>query len=212
MRILIATLALFTISILGSCRVVPDKSNPPHEAIDSEELSRLVINYSATLGDVCGLTLEDSRIVYCEEIKKIYLEYASQDLLTMCEARLLMVEVVEGFLSRLNNHTVLSFEVERFPFTADDLQVIINFESYYGMFVDPLYIGLIWLQNGCVRYYAFDIKNFDADWSHQRFEPYFKSRELALLKKEADIPFEERENPPRKVNSFIYDRYRPRLP
>jgi hypothetical protein len=130
----------------------------------------------------------------------------------MCEARLLMVELLEEFLYRLNNHTVLSFQLETFPFTADDLEVKINFESYFGLYVDPLYIGLSWLKCGCVYYYAFDIKNYDADWSHQRFEPYFKSRELALIKKKADIPFDERENFPKRPNTFMYDRYNPQSP
>lgn len=207
---------MFLIMILavtcGSCTKVEKPVGPSWQAIDSAEMSSLIINFSTLFEDEYRLRLDDSRIVYNESILKIYLEYSSQNLLEMCEARLLMVEMVDEFLKRLNNHTVLGFELDHFPFTAEDLEVKINFESFFGVYVDPLYIGLAWLKKGCVHYYAFDIKDYYADWSHQRFEPYFKSRELALIKREADIPFEDRENPPKRPNSYIYERYTPQLP
>lgn len=210
-RKLMSLIIFLFVGAIG-CTRVEKPVGPSWQAIDSAEMSSLIINFSAPLETERRLRLEDSRIVYDESILKIYLEYSSQALLDMCEARLLMVEIVDEFLKRLNNHTVLGFQLEHFPFTADDLEVKINFESFFGVYVDPLYIGLTWLKSGCVYYYAFDIKDPYADWSHQRFEPYFKSRELALIKKEADIPFQDRENPPKRPSSYVYDRYTPRMP
>lgn len=197
---------------LTGCQTKIVPQGPWVKKIDSEEFSRLVINFSARMKKDHRVELEDSRIAYDDEVKKIYLEYSSQRLLTVYEARLLMVEIVEEFLNRLNNHTVLSFQLERFPFSADDLDVKINFESFFGLYVDPLYVGQAWLKCGCVYFYAFDRKDLWLDWDHHRFEPYFKSRELALIKKIADLPDEGKENPPRKPNSFIYDRYTPSKP
>jgi hypothetical protein len=211
MRIIIICLAIVTLALSGCKRVIVGEG-PWVKKIDSEEVSRVVINFSKKMKQEYHIELEDSRVEYNDFIKKIYLEYSSQRLLTVYDARLLMVELVEEFLSRINNHTVLGFEVERFPFTADDLEVKINFESFYGRYIDELYVGLAWLKCGCVYYYAFDIKDEnDIDWSHDRWEPYFKSRELALLKKEADLP-EIESHPKRKPGSAIYERYVPSRP
>jgi hypothetical protein len=79
--------------------------------------------------------------------------------------------------------------------------------------VDEQYVGLAWLQACCVDFYAFDRKDaslMSIDWSHQRFEPYTKSRELALIKREADIPYInkiENPNPIIKSSRYINERY-----
>lgn len=192
--------------MLTGCRQVEVPAGPWIKKIDSEEMSRLVINFSRKMKIDHHIELEDSRVEYNDYIKKVYLEYSSQRLLTVYEARLVMVELVEEFLQRVNNHTVLSFELERFPLTASDIEVKINFESFYGIYSDPLYVGLAWLKCGCVHFYAFDIKDriSDIDWSHDRWEPYFKSRELALLKKEADILDQEQEEAIKRQNSAIF--------
>ena len=73
--------------------------------------------------------------------------------------------------------------------------------------MDEQYVGLAWLQAGCVDFYAFDRKDptlNGIDWDHHRFEPYSKSKELALLKREADLPYIERiEHPDYQYNPFI---------
>lgn len=189
----------FLTLILGSCqpKVVP--KGPWIKKIDSEELSRIVVNFSTKMKIDKHLELEDSWAAYDDTIFKISLRYSSQRLLTLYDARLLLVEVVEEFLYRLNNNRIVGFELDHFPFTADDLDVKINFESFYGRYIDELYIGLVWLQGGCAHYYGFDRKDATLngiDWDHHRFEPYRKSRELALVKRMADLPYiETRPNP-----------------
>ncbi len=198
--------------IIHGCSPSVDVSGPWIKKIDSEELSRLVINFSTKMKIEKHLELEDSWTAYEDYINRLCLRYSSQRLLTVYDARLLMVELVEELLYRLNNHTILSFELKHFPFTADDLDVRINFESYFGRFIDEQYVGLMWLQAGCIHYYAFNRKNDTIDWSHQRFEPYSKGKELALLKRQADLPFinkREHENPPARPNTFLFDRYTP---
>lgn len=193
---------------LFSCQTRIVGSGPWVQKIDSEALSSIVIHFSTKMKIEKHLELEDSWAAYNDYITRICLQYSSQRLLTVYDARLLLVELVEEFLYRLNNHTLVSFELNHYPFTADDLDVKINFESYYGRYVDPLYIGLVWLQAGCVHFYAFDRKdNYTylngIDWDHHRFEPYTKSRELALIKRQADLPYIEHiehiENPTRAV-------------
>lgn len=209
-RFFIGCLTVLSLLLAGcQSKIVP--SGPWVKKIDSEELSKLVINFSVKMKVEKHLELEDSWASYNDTVSQINLQYSSQRLLTLYDARLLLVELVEEFLYRLNNNTIVSYELDRYPFTADDLDIQINFESYYGRYIDELYIGLIWLQKGCVHFFAFDKKDLSLngiDWKHSRNEPYFKSRELALLKKQADIPYSDMsENPPTKANSLTYERY-----
>ena len=197
------------IIILTSCQTKVVGDGLWVKKIDSEELSKIVISFSAKMKIDKHLELEDSWAAYDDYIKKLCLQYSSQRLLTVYDARLLMVELVEELLDRLNNNTIIGFELEHFPFTADDLDVKINFESFYGRYIDQLYVGLTWLQCGCVHFYAFDRKNQRIDWSNDRFEPYTKSRELALIKREVDLPFVEvRPDPNGGFGGFTYrDKY-----
>lgn len=198
MRPLLSILFIFVL-IFSGCQRKSVGVGAWVKKIDSEELSKIVINFSTKMKINKHLELEDSWASYDDYITRLCLQYTSQRLLTLYDARLLMVELVEELLSRLNNNSIVSFELNRYPFTADDLDVKITFESYYGRYIDELYIGLAWLQAGCVHFYAFDRKDKSLngiDWDHHRFEPYTKSRELALLKKQADLPFiEQIENP-----------------
>lgn len=210
----LAILWMFLAVILTSCQPKIVGTGPWVKKIDSEELSRIIINFSTKMKIDKHLELEDSWATYDDYILKLNLCYSSQRLLTLYDARLLIVEVVEELLYRLNNNTIIGFELDHFPFTANDLDIKINFESFYGRYIDELYIGLAWLQGGCVHFYAFDRKDPSLngiDWDHHRFEPYSKSRELALIKKQADLPYIEHienPNPPkRSLFSQIPDRY-----
>ena len=171
-----------------------------------------MIYFSAQMKQEKHVELEDSWAAYEDYIQKLCLRYSSQRLLNLYDARLLVVELVEELLSRINNHAILSFEVEKFPFSVEDLDVKITFENFYGRFVDEQYVGMVWLQGGCVHFYAFNRKDMSIsgiDWSSQRFEPYFKSRELALIKRETDLSMspDNVENPPKKPSAYTYDRY-----
>lgn len=210
----LAILWMFISAMLVGCQSKTVETGPWVKKIDSDELSRIVINFGTKMKIDKHLELEDSFASYDDAIFKICLQFTSQRLLTVYDARLLMVEVVEELLYRLNNNTIISFELDHFPFTASDLDVKISFESFYGRYVDELYIGMAWLQGGCVHFYAFDRKDASyngIDWDHHRFEPYSKSRQLALIKRQADLPYIEQipnPNPVRKSSSSAFnDRY-----
>lgn len=190
----LAILCIFFAAFLTSCQQKKAATGPTVQKIDSEELARIVINFATKMKIDKHLELEDSWASYNGNILNVCLQFSSQRLLTVYDARLLMVEVVEEFLWRLNNNSIVSFELDHFPFTANDIDVKINFESFYGLFVDEVYVGLACLQGGCVHFYGFDHKDRSLngiDWDHHRFEPYTKSKQLALLKKAADLPYIE---------------------
>ncbi|MFI0435055.1 MAG: hypothetical protein ACH350_04935 [Parachlamydiaceae bacterium] len=215
----LAILWMFLAIILTGCKskivgTSTNGGNPWVKKIDSEELSRIMINFSVKMKIDKHLELEDSWAAYHDSILKLAVRYSSQRTLTVYDARLLLVEVVEELLYRLNNHTIISFELDHFPFTANDLDIKINFESFYGRYVDDQYVGMVWLQGGCSHFYAFNRKDptlIGIDWDDHRFEPYSKSRELALIKRMADLPYIqhiENPNPVRKSHSgSLNERY-----
>lgn len=192
----IALFMMFIAAFLSGCKTKVKPEGPWVQKIDAVEVSTIVLSFSAKMKAENRLFLEDSYVTYDKEIKKIVLKYSSQKLLTFCEARLLIVEMVEEFLIRLNSAPPPCFEFEQLPLTPDNLDIKINFESYYGKYCDEQYIGLIWLQCGCVHFYAFDRKDLKLDWDHHRFEPYFKSRELALIGKEVNLPYLDKRTAP----------------
>ncbi len=125
---------------------------------------------------------------------------------------MLLVDVVDDFIDRVNNHTVLRYQLYDGPLTSGEIDFNINFESFFGKFVDPLYIGKAELWNNVPYFYAFNMKNPQADWSSQKFEPFYKSRELARAKEEAETPETEEvihppvqmRRPPPKVMEVNY--------
>ncbi len=189
---------IFLAIVVTSCQPKTVEIQPCVKKIDCEELSRIIVNFSTKMKIDKHLELEDSWATYQDTILNLCLKYSSQRLLTVDDARLLIVEVVEELLHRLNNNTIVRFELDHFPFTAEDIEIKINFENFYGRYIDKLYVGAVQLQAGRVNFYAFDHKDPSLnriDWNHHRSETYSKSHELALIKKQADISYiEHREN------------------
>lgn len=155
--------------------------------IDAEEFSRTVIRFSTYLKREKGLSLEDSRCYYTDCVERLRLVYSSQKILDMCAARELLVDVVEGFLDELNSNSIIRSDVCSGAFTADDLEIYINFESYYVEYVDPFYVAWVVLDNGLASYYMGTLKQWYYDTWHSRIEPYYKSREFVEAQREADM-------------------------
>lgn len=174
--------------------------------VDTDELSRVVIDYTTKLYHDRHLRLEHSYVYYDDEIKKIRLEFITQDILELKEARDLLVDVVEGFLERLDQDWIVSSELSD-PFTADNLNIYINLESYWGLYGDPFYVGWIVLERGLAFYYAFDVKDNKIDWWHSRVEPYYKSHQYVVFEREAEERY--RANlPPPPPTKLSKERYR----
>lgn len=180
-----------------------------NSTVDVPEVSKLVAFFAREMYDLYRLELEDSCVLRdANSIYRFNLSFSSQSLITLCEARLLLVNVVDEFIYRVNNHTILSFQLNQFPLTEDNVDININFESFFGKFVDPLYIGKAQLWFGDSYFYAFNAKNRDADWRMFKYEPFFKSRELARFKEEADmLNVQTLYRPPLKAKDWTFDRY-----
>lgn len=183
---------LMSLSLFACTRVPPA---PEPMAIESiPELEYVVITYGNHLDQYRNLILSDSRAYFDEKgFESIWLKFTSQDLVDMCQARDLIVYVVEGLLKRINNDGELIGYLEHFPLTAVNLKIEIKFECFHGRFVDPLYIGLIQMEDGLVEYYAFDALEKNVwEWD-QRVETYDKAYRFSCFKKRGSKPENEDE-------------------
>ena len=193
---------------LSGCCLMPHVTLPPGERINTEEVTRIIQELGVILKFEKNLDLEDSNVFYGPYINTIQLEFSSQSLIEMCEARELIVDVVERLLSMLNTNDILGPQFANYPFSSDNLEIYINFESYYGLYIDaPGYIGWMYLEDGICFYYTFEIKNADHESWHFRREPYSKSREIVVYEREAQDKFQEVIEPPNPT-AFGPERYR----
>lgn len=166
----------------------------PVKIVDSDEMTWIVEKITARWKhrEHQRLKLEHSQLHYnLVGITRLNLEFSSQEILEVCEARDLLVDLVEEFLFEINTNPIISDELASVPFTPDLLDIEISFESFHGIYVDPYYIGCVTLTDGMARYQAFDVK--DRRWYswHSQVEPYTKSREVSLLGRAADKAYQE---------------------
>ncbi len=182
-------LALIALVLIGSACTKRSPEVPRwvwEKKIDVEELTRTTVRYMTRMQRERKLELEDSRVYYTDCVGKIRLVISSQELYEICEARVLFTDFIEGYLQALNNNPSIRADMCSQPFVAEDLDVYINFESFFGEYVDPFYVGWIELNDGLVNYYMFTLKQYHYDRWHSRTEPYWKALEIARAQKEAD--------------------------
>lgn len=182
-------LILFTCILLAGC-TKRSESGPEwiwEKKIDTEELTRTTVRYTTLMERIHKLHLEDSRVYYTDQTEKIRLVMSSQNLYELCDARELITEFVEGYLDALNKNPSIRADMASQPFTYEDLDIYINFESFFGDYVDPFYVGWLELDDGLVNYYMFTLKQWYYDRWNCRTEPYEKALEIANAQREARV-------------------------
>lgn len=172
-----------------------------HLTPEPSALCDLLVAYSVILRHDYHLRLETSGIYTADNgSKKIRLVYISQDILDLCEARSLLVDVIEGMADYVKLSGV--------PLSVNDIDLRINFESFFGLYVDPLYNGYILLQDGVVGYYAFKdkVKDNTENFWYERIEPYFKSYQFVTVTRKAEESYRNAHplHPPSTLEERFY--------
>lgn len=193
MRILRCSLfLLMTLSLTGCGGVYffEEERLPPDLAF-SNAASEAVIKFAYTLHRERGLFLEDAQIYGDDErgIENIMLVFSSQDIMELCDARELVVDVVEGLLLTINKNVEEELAVH--PFSVEDIRIYIEFESFCSRYIDPTYMGWIDVENGVVLFYAFDTKDEKRNRWLQRKEHYFQSYAFVTHERAAYKEYEE---------------------
>lgn len=203
-------------SLLTGCAVPewiapfpPEKRAPKVEpVIHSEEATSVVQRFAAEMKHKNKLHLERAKTCFNDlGITTIQMEFITQDLVELCEARELIVDMTENFLGKLNQDTILGPELAQFPMRPENLEIYIVYESYFGKYVDPRYIYWICLEEGTVSFYTWELRYDDNQCWKCKKESYGTSREIVLYEREAEREYKDM-NPPKK-SAFGSERYYP---
>lgn len=152
--------------------------------VDGTEMTKIVISYAAELKRKHRLELEDSRIYYDTKINKLRLDFYSQAVIELCEARQVLVDIVDGYLERINSNSILSFQMDPRPFDYKNIEVHITYGAYHILYVDPYYIAHVTLEDGIAWYLDGELDDKMSDYWMKRIESYPKTREIALIDRE----------------------------
>jgi hypothetical protein len=189
MRYLI--LLLLLLSLQGCSKYAPV------QIIDTDEVTRQAVLFSHEMKAEHHLHLEHA--YYCENrddlLKTIYLEYWTQDQFEICKARHVLVDVVEGFLRRINENEILRHARANLPFTPLNLEIVIRSTTFYGKYIDILLTERICMKDGIVRFIAFDAspdvtnRIYVSDYLHEHREDYGVTLANVSAELEATVPY-----------------------
>lgn len=203
---------LIFVTILALCLTACSHQETMYECrqtvyYDTEDLSAIVWDFVVEMSHERGLFPKNAQVIAGPRGTKLRFDFTSQDIIEMCPARELLVDVAENILERVNMAGFGS-QIQPYPFTADQLEIYIDFESFYGVYCDPTYIGWIVLEEGMSYFYDFEVKDRSQDYWRARREPYAKSLSFVRLKREAEARY-RKTHPGEEHHYFDDDRFRP---
>lgn len=182
------------------------------KVIDAPEIVHAIQHFLPYLRHEKHLRLEDAGVYYGDYIHTIRMQFISMDVMEIREARMLLVDLVEGLLAELNQNPILAPEFITYPLTPLSLEIYIDFQSYYGMHCDPYFVGWMKLEKGTSYFYAFDLKYNGLNCWDFRTESYSKSLELTVYERESEQLFKQaveiEENTPDYLRK---EQYRPNI-
>lgn len=172
---------------------------------DSDAFTSVTLHQAARLAHKHRWYLDDAWISYDEAgiVHRIRLQYRTQNILELQEARAMLVDLVEEYLETLNANPLAQMNLEE-GFSADNLLIYVDFQTYWGLYGDPLYIGWMVLEDGLVYYYDFDVKNRNVDYWYSRIESYNKSKEVVRIERESEESYKNT-LPPSPKSKFDHE-------
>lgn len=193
----IAIFPIISLLIFSSCY----RSYGRAPYVDSTEVIQEVTESSLELSDQHDLHLMASSLSRDENggVDELYLEYISQEIIELKDARHLLVDVVDNVLKHINNVSVPEEMISEYPIIPENLHIHIHFETFFGVYNDPYFIERIILKNGLVHFYAFTAFNCTHDIWDFHLEPYsttvtivdtenaYKERKEAIAELEAQM-------------------------
>lgn len=186
-------LLLFTLtSCYGPQLFIPQP--PIVRDYDSDAFTSVAEHQANRLGHRWRWYLEDAWVYYDDErdngaVHHIWLKYRSQNILELQDARAKLVDFVEEFLEKLRTNPETAANLVP-GFSADNLRIHVDFQTYWGMYGDPMYVGWMVLECGMVYYYNFDVKLRLEDYWYDRVESYNKSKEIVRLERESELDYQ----------------------
>jgi hypothetical protein len=201
------TACSFSQPIMEIVPLRPEEIPQPAAIVDSAAMTSIAQTVSTNFEHDHHLQLEHANTFYKDGISSVQLQFISQDIIEICEARELIVDLAESLLATINQDPVVGPDLANYPFQPSNLEIYITFESYYGKFCDPYHIAWICLEDARVTFYTFDLLDHLKQCWHKRVEAYPTAREIVVYQREAEHKYDEAhlEN----VNIFGSARYYP---
>lgn len=184
----------------------PFAPRPLDTLINVEEITYLVENVTVRLRHKRRLYLQHAVSYFYDSVQSMRLEFLCSDIVDLPEARDLLVDTVEDLLAAFNQDPDISAQFESYPFTADRLEIYINYDSFYGLFVDPIRVGWTGMIDGIVSFYYFDAKDPDDPCWHWKKEFYKTTREIVVYRRAAERRYREEQEIP--MSDVIYGKAR----
>ncbi len=186
MKKLVQLLTLASCALFAGCGG-PSTPVPPYNAVNVTEVSRLVNIYAVKLKYEKGLKLVDSVVYHDWYLNRVRLDFSTMNIMDLCETRELLVDVVEGLLERLNDNSIIMNDAASRPMTACDLEIYINFESFFSEYVDPTYMGIVCMKDGIVRYTTGESRRPSPPRWKERMEYYWQTRNFVNFTRIGEI-------------------------
>lgn len=149
----------------------------PETIAINEEIARTLVDYGVKIDQDRNLYVESSYAKRSMNGKYwIWMDLTSQRILDVPGARRMMVNLVEGLLEALNgNEKLRGIQT----FTPQDLYVSVELESFFGRYIDSLYVARVELFDGeLVASYAHDCFQCELETYHKHIEFYQMSKVL----------------------------------
>jgi hypothetical protein len=147
-------LTLFSLIFLTSCMgmiCIP----PKHERI-ANTVSRRVVK---TLAQRYGMRQVGSGGGMMDQVNMMFIAFSIKRLLTIIEARALIIDCAEEYLAEINSDEKLKPFLVTYPFPIKNIEIKIFFNTSEGYPVVYPYVGSISLYEGRIAYYKDDPKD-----------------------------------------------------
>lgn len=166
----------------------PDVDLPaPILSVHAEAVTAIVQEYANELRHLKRVHLEHAYTYYNEAgIHTVQMQFISQDIIDLCQARRLIVDISEGVLGEINSNPTLAPELVNLGFYPSNLEIYINFESFFIKYIDPFYIKWIVMEDSKILFYTADVNDNDKNGWHYKREAYDTSKNIVLYQRMAE--------------------------
>lgn len=175
--------------------------------VNNPAITALIQDYTVRLQHDEEVFLDQAKVFINEGIDIVHLEFHTQRILDMCEARDLIIDMCETLLTRLNEDPVLKDQFSSYPFSPNNLEIYVNCTSYFGQYNDVFYTHWICVEDGLITYYTWDLEDGSKNIWHSRKESYETSREISVYQRQAEEEYVKEHEPDTSV--FGNQRYYP---
>lgn len=180
------SLAILILTACCGCfRRVVETGTVEEINITTTESIDIINTYAAELETTNNLYLDRSYVARADGRVILWFSFHTQEEADIRQTRRMMVDVVEGYLKRFNSNPALVALNDGVPFTPGNFYVNIDFTSFYGQFIDILYVARAELDEGeFTSFYAhtdFNIWAVTRPNFHMHTEPYEHTKQFVLV-------------------------------